>query len=107
LLRILTDRGSEYCGSVKHHEYQLYLAIEDIDPTRTKAKSPQSNGICVGEACRRHTVSSHHPPLPVEAGKFLSFVPISNDFYELMIQSFEIDSVTLKQIGFNGLIGVS
>lgn len=31
LLRILTDRGLEYCGNVEHHEYQLYLAIEDID----------------------------------------------------------------------------
>jgi Integrase core domain len=46
LLRILTDRGSEYCGNVAHHEYQLYLAIEDIDHTRTKVKSPQTNGIC-------------------------------------------------------------
>ena len=46
LLRILTDRGTEYCGNVEHHEYQLYLAIEDIDHTRTKAKSPQTNGIC-------------------------------------------------------------
>ncbi len=46
LLRILTDRGTEYCGSLEKHEYQLYLAIEDIDHTRTKAKSPQTNGIC-------------------------------------------------------------
>lgn len=46
LLRILTDRGSEYCGSREHHEYRLYLAIEDIDHTKTKARSPQTNGIC-------------------------------------------------------------
>lgn len=46
LLRILTDRGTEYCGSIQHHEYQLYLAIEDIDHSRTKARSPQTNGIC-------------------------------------------------------------
>src|SRR5215813_14062129 len=46
LLRILTDRGSEYCGNRDHHEYQLYLAVEDIDHTKTKAKSPQTNGIC-------------------------------------------------------------
>lgn len=46
VLRILTDRGTEYCGNIEHHEYQLYLAIEDIDHTRTKAKSPQTNGIC-------------------------------------------------------------
>ena len=46
LLRILTDRGTEYCGSREQHEFQLYLAIEDIDHTKTKAKSPQTNGIC-------------------------------------------------------------
>jgi len=46
LLRVLTDRGSEYCGKPEHHEYQLYLAVEDIDHTRTKTKSPQTNGIC-------------------------------------------------------------
>jgi transposase InsO family protein len=46
LLRVLTDRGTEYCGAREHHEYQLYLAIEDIDHTKTKAKSPQTNGIC-------------------------------------------------------------
>ena len=46
LLRILTDRGSEYCGNREHHEYQLYLSIEDIDHTRTKARHPQTNGIC-------------------------------------------------------------
>ncbi len=43
--RILTDRGTEYCGDVQKHPYELYLAIEDIDHTRTKAKSPQTNGI--------------------------------------------------------------
>jgi len=46
LLRILTDRGTEYCGKVETHDYQLYLALEDIDHTRTKARSPQTNGIC-------------------------------------------------------------
>ena len=46
LLRVLTDRGSEYCGNPERHEYELYLAIEDIDHSRTKAKSPQTNGIC-------------------------------------------------------------
>lgn len=46
LMRILTDRGTEYCGSPDHHEYELYLAIENIDHTRTKVKSPQTNGIC-------------------------------------------------------------
>jgi len=46
MLRILTDRGTEYCGRVDHHDYQLYLAINDIDHTKTKAQSPQTNGIC-------------------------------------------------------------
>jgi transposase InsO family protein len=46
LLRILTDRGSEYCGNREHHEFELYLDLEDIEHTRTKAKSPQTNGIC-------------------------------------------------------------
>jgi transposase InsO family protein len=46
LLRILTDRGSEYCGNREYHEYQLYLSIEGIEHTKTKTKSPQTNGIC-------------------------------------------------------------
>lgn len=46
LLRILTDRGTEYCGNPTTHEYQLFLALNDIDHTRTKAKHPQTNGIC-------------------------------------------------------------
>lgn len=46
LLRIMTDRGTEYCGKVENHPFQLYLDLENIDHTRTKAKSPQTNGIC-------------------------------------------------------------
>src|ERR1700712_4532490 len=46
LLRILTDRGTEYCGQREHHEYELYLAVENIDHSRNGAKSPQTNGIC-------------------------------------------------------------
>ncbi len=46
VLRILTDRGTEYCGAREYHEYELYLAIEDIDHTRIKARHPQTNGIC-------------------------------------------------------------
>jgi transposase InsO family protein len=45
-LRVLTDRGTEYCGSLQQHEYELYLAIEDIDHSRTKAQRTQTNGIC-------------------------------------------------------------
>jgi len=46
MLRILTDRGTEYCGRADKHNYQLYLAINDIDHTKTKVKSPQTNGTC-------------------------------------------------------------
>lgn len=46
LLRILTDRGTEYCGKVENHAYQLYLAVENIDHSKTKVRSPQTNGIC-------------------------------------------------------------
>lgn len=46
LLRILTDRGTEFCGRADTHDYQLYLALSDIDHTKTKTKSPQTNGIC-------------------------------------------------------------
>jgi transposase InsO family protein len=45
LCRVLTDRGTEYCGNPEHHDYELYLAVEDIDHSRTKTKSPQTNGI--------------------------------------------------------------
>lgn len=44
--RVLTDRGTEFCGAHDRHEYELYLAVEDIDHTRTRTKSPQTNGIC-------------------------------------------------------------
>ncbi len=30
----------------KKNDYQLYLAINDVDHTKTKAMSPQTNGIC-------------------------------------------------------------
>ncbi len=46
LSRVLTDRGTEYCGAPERHAYECYLAIENIDHTRTKTKRPQTNGIC-------------------------------------------------------------
>ena len=46
ILRMLTDRGTEYCGKREHHEFELYLALENIDHSKTKARSPQTNGIC-------------------------------------------------------------
>lgn len=46
ILRILTDRGTEFCGRLDKHPYQLYLQPHDIEHTRTKARHPQTNGIC-------------------------------------------------------------
>jgi transposase InsO family protein len=63
LLRILTDRGTEYCGAREHHEYELYLALEDIDHSKTKAKHPQTNGIC------ERLLSSRQSQLPNRCGE--------------------------------------
>jgi transposase InsO family protein len=38
VIRILTDRGTEFCGKAESHDYQLYLAL--------KVMHPQTNGIC-------------------------------------------------------------
>jgi transposase InsO family protein len=46
MLRILTDRGGEYKGNIEHHAFELFLSIEGIEHTTTKAYSPQTNGIC-------------------------------------------------------------
>lgn len=46
LNRVLTDRGTEYCGAPDRHEYERYLAVENIAHTRTKTRHPQTNGIC-------------------------------------------------------------
>lgn len=45
ILRILTDRGTEYRGKLETHDYQLYLGINDIEHTRTRTRHPQTNGI--------------------------------------------------------------
>ncbi|KJV92730.1 integrase core domain protein [Rickettsia bellii str. RML Mogi] len=46
ILRILTDRGSEYKGNIEHHAFELFLSIDGIEHTTTKAYSPQTNGMC-------------------------------------------------------------
>ena len=46
MLRILTDRGTEFCGKIEQHDYELYLVANEIEHTKTKARHPQTNGIC-------------------------------------------------------------
>ena len=48
IIRILTDRGTEYCGKLETHDYELYLAVNDIEHTKSKARHPQTNDICKG-----------------------------------------------------------
>lgn len=44
LLRTLTDRGTEYGYQNLEHPYQLYLHLNGVEHTRTKARHPQTNG---------------------------------------------------------------
>jgi hypothetical protein len=46
VLRILTDEGTEFCRATDKYPYELFLQLNEIEQTRTKAKSPQTNGIC-------------------------------------------------------------
>lgn len=46
LLRVLTDRGTEFKGRPDQHEYELYLQIEGIEHSKTQVRHPQTNGIC-------------------------------------------------------------
>lgn len=43
---MLNDRRTEYCGNRENHEYELYLAVEVIEHSKIKAKSPQANRLC-------------------------------------------------------------
>lgn len=44
LLRVLTDRGTEYCGKPEGHPFELFLHLNDIEHARTKVRHPQTNG---------------------------------------------------------------
>ena len=46
IIRMLTDRGTEYCGKMETHDYELYLAVNGIEHTKSRARHPQTNGIC-------------------------------------------------------------
>jgi len=43
---MLTDRGTEYNGLADNHPYPLYLHLNEVEHTQTKARSPQTNGCC-------------------------------------------------------------
>jgi transposase InsO family protein len=84
LSRVLTDRGTEYCGNPEHHEYELYLAVEDIDHSRTKTKSPQTNGICE----RFHkTVLNEFYRIAFRKKLYASFEDLQNDL-DLWVRSY-------------------
>lgn len=45
MLRVLTDRGTVFCGRADSHHYQLYLAVNNIEHVKTKVRHPQTNRI--------------------------------------------------------------
>src|SRR4051812_18847721 len=45
LSRMLADRDTEFCANPERHGYELYLAVEDVDHSRTKTRNPHTNGI--------------------------------------------------------------
>ncbi len=83
LLRILTDRGTEYCGALQHHEYQLYLAIENIAHTKTKARSPQTNGIC---ECLHRTIQDEFYQAAFRKTLYTTLEQLQADLDEWLIQ---------------------
>jgi transposase InsO family protein len=46
VLRVLTDRGTEFCGVIERHAYEIFLEYNEIEHTKTRPHRPQSNGIC-------------------------------------------------------------
>jgi transposase InsO family protein len=83
LLRVLTDRGTEYCGKHDAHDYQLYLGLNDIEHSKTKVKSPQTNGICERfhktilqefyQVAFRKTIYRHLDELQLDLDKWLKW----------------------------------
>ena len=51
VLRILTDRGTEYCDRVDKHDFQLFLASNDIDHTKTKVNCKRCVAPMVSRFC--------------------------------------------------------
>jgi hypothetical protein len=81
LLRMLTDRGTEYCGLADHHEFELYLKIEEIAHSKTKARRPQSNGIC--ERFHR-TIQNEFYAVAFRKKLYLSIEELQKDLDEWM-----------------------
>lgn len=81
MLRMLTDRGTEYCGKIEQHDYQLFLAVKNIDHTKTKARHPQTNGI----------VERFHKT-------------ILNEFYQVAFRKRIYDSLEMLQSDLDNLI---
>ena len=61
--RVLTDRGTEFCGAPEKHPYELYLELNDIGHTKTKAKNPQTKAI--SERVHKTILKSSTGPLLV------------------------------------------
>jgi transposase InsO family protein len=79
ILRILTDRGTEYNGDRCNHPYEVYLQILEIEHSRTKAYSPQTNGICE----RLHqTIQNEFYAIAFRKKIYVSLEELQNDLDE-------------------------
>ncbi|MGU2441443.1 hypothetical protein ACTXHA_13690 [Burkholderia cenocepacia] len=67
LMPALTDRGTEYCGNPSITKYKSYVAMEDINHTRMKARPTRSSSDCtrpcsagsiMSPSARRSTIRS-------------------------------------------------
>jgi hypothetical protein len=93
LLRVLTDRGSEYCGNPERHEYELYLAVEDIDHSTNSTVSPSTRRYIVrSTSCRpiwipgsRNTTAHHntHLSMPLKRTGFADWDAIPRGILDL------------------------
>ncbi len=81
VLRMLTDRGAEYCGRTETHPYELYLHLNDIEHTKTKPRTPQTNG-----AVERlnQTIKNEFYEVAFRKKMYLTLEEIQNDLDEFM-----------------------
>src|SRR5688572_12139751 len=52
MLRILTDRGTEYCGKAEQHDYELFLAVNDTRPIHITPRPMVSTSASTRPSCR-------------------------------------------------------